>query len=83
MAEWPVALFKVDDNIRRADVLLKSAIKPGEAIQAALDSAVRVGLPEKGPRGGAIWPAAYFVRRVAWHVLDHAWELEDRSINGA
>lgn len=25
------------------------------------------------------WPPRYFVRRVAWHVLDHAWELEDRS----
>jgi hypothetical protein len=25
------------------------------------------------------WPAAYLVRRTAWHVLDHAWEIEDRS----
>lgn len=25
------------------------------------------------------WPPRYFVRRAAWHVLDHAWELEDRS----
>jgi hypothetical protein len=33
----------------------------------------------KGPRGGARWPARYFVRRAAWHVLDHAWEIEDRS----
>lgn len=24
------------------------------------------------------WPLAYFVRRAAWHVLDHAWEMEDR-----
>ena len=26
-----------------------------------------------------MWPAAYGVRRVAWHALDHAWEIEDRS----
>ena len=45
----------------------------------ALSSAVRVGLPEKGPRGGVIWRPRYFVRRVAWHVLDHAWEVEDRT----
>ena len=32
----------------------------------------------KGPRGGVRWPARYFVRRVAWHILDHAWEIEDR-----
>jgi hypothetical protein len=35
-------------------------------------------LPERGPRGGQYWPARYFVRRAAWHVLDHAWEIEDR-----
>ena len=25
------------------------------------------------------WPVRYAIRRAAWHVLDHAWELEDRS----
>jgi hypothetical protein len=25
------------------------------------------------------WPPRYFARRVAWHVLDHAWEIEDKS----
>jgi hypothetical protein len=25
------------------------------------------------------WPRAYAARRIAWHVLDHAWEIEDRS----
>jgi hypothetical protein len=25
------------------------------------------------------WPVAYAVRRTAWHALDHAWEIEDRS----
>jgi hypothetical protein len=25
------------------------------------------------------WVPRYFVRRSAWHVLDHAWEIEDRS----
>ena len=32
-----------------------------------------------GPRGGKRWPASYFVRRSAWHTLDHAWEIEDRA----
>ena len=26
-----------------------------------------------------VWPSRYFIRRTAWHVLDHAWELEDKS----
>jgi hypothetical protein len=25
------------------------------------------------------WPVRYAMRRIAWHVLDHAWEIEDRS----
>ncbi|HEY0408991.1 MAG TPA: hypothetical protein VGE42_01860 [Candidatus Dormibacteraeota bacterium] len=25
------------------------------------------------------WPPRYLLRRGAWHVLDHAWEIEDRS----
>jgi len=49
------------------------------AVQEALTRAVQEGLPEAGPRGGAIWPPRYFVRRTTWHALDHAWEIEDRS----
>jgi hypothetical protein len=49
------------------------------AAQEALARAVLEGLPETGPRGGAIWTPRYFVRRTAWHALDHAWEIEDRS----
>lgn len=52
-----------------------------EAILSALETAVTEGLPEKGPRGGTIWPVRYFVRRVAWHLLDHTWEIEDRIIS--
>jgi hypothetical protein len=25
------------------------------------------------------WPLPYVVRRIAWHVIDHAWEIEDRG----
>ena len=30
------------------------------------------------PLPGAKWPAPYAIRRIAWHALDHAWEMEDR-----
>ena len=43
-----------------------------------ISRAVREGLPEEGPRGGVIWPVRYFIRRAAWHALDHAWEIQDR-----
>ena len=25
------------------------------------------------------WPVRYAARRIAWHVLDHAWEIEDKG----
>ena len=49
-----------------------------QAIRQGLTAAVRGELAERGPRGGIRWPARYYVRRAAWHVLDHAWEIEDR-----
>jgi hypothetical protein len=31
------------------------------------------------PLAGKRWPARYAAHRIAWHALDHAWEIEDRS----
>ena len=50
-----------------------------QAIAAALTAAARGEAPTQRPRGGAVWSPRYFVRRVGWHVLDHAWEIEDRN----
>ena len=54
-----------------------AALRP--AVLVGLTKAVTDGVPAAGPRGGAMWSPRYFVRRAAWHVLDHAWEIEDRS----
>jgi hypothetical protein len=51
-----------------------------QAILDALAAAARGQVPERGPRGGVRWTPRYFVRRVAWHVLDHVWEIEDRCV---
>ena len=29
------------------------------------------------------WALQFLIRRCAWHMLDHAWELEDRDLTGA
>jgi hypothetical protein len=31
------------------------------------------------PLAGRTWPPRYAARRIAWHALDHAWEMEDRA----
>ena len=49
-----------------------------DLILATLARAENEGFPEKGPRGGQIWPVRFFIRRVIWHTLDHLWEIEDR-----
>jgi hypothetical protein len=47
--------------------------------RAALVTALRqTGNQTVGEDGRRRWPFAYAVRRIAWHVLDHAWEMEDR-----
>jgi hypothetical protein len=51
-----------------------------DAIRAEL--ARVLGQPSDGsrlrePKG---WPSRYAARRLAWHALDHAWEIEDRSV---
>lgn len=41
--------------------------------------AVTAGKPIENPRNTKRpWAPRYFMRRSAWHALDHAWELEDR-----
>lgn len=50
------------------------------AILGALVSAAHGEIPTRGPRGGVRWTPRYFVRRVTWHVLDHAWEIEGRLL---
>jgi len=50
-----------------------------QAILSTLTAVVRGEVPARGPRGGIHWTPRYFVRRLAWHELDHAWEIEDRA----
>jgi len=51
-----------------------------QAVLAALARAAHGDAPLTGPRGGKRWTPRYFVRHTAWHLLDHLWELEDRTV---
>jgi hypothetical protein len=44
-----------------------------QRITAALRAPAALQMPPNG------WPARYAVRRMGWHVLDHLWEIEDKS----
>jgi hypothetical protein len=46
-------------------------------LRALITAALREpGGLETPPKG---WPPRYAARRIAWHVLDHLWEIEDKS----
>jgi hypothetical protein len=49
-----------------------------EAMRARMLDILRQ--PSDGsPLAGRTWTTRYAARRIAWHALDHAWEMEDRS----
>jgi hypothetical protein len=49
-----------------------------EGLRAAMLDVLRQ--PSDGsPLAGRKWPPRYAARRIAWHALDHAWEIEDRT----
>ena len=59
----------------------KIGVKHNEPESAAAVQAMRDDIVAALRAGGkdAKWPPRYFIRRTAWHVLDHAWEMQDRS----
>jgi hypothetical protein len=62
-----VAEFEPDD---------RAAIESMREAMLGVLRAARDGAPIAGRR----WPARYAAHRIAWHALDHAWEIEDRSM---
>ena len=61
--------------------LARPAIDDRKAIAAnreALLAALRKGADGKPLRERG-WAVRYAARRIAWHVMDHAWETEDRT----
>ncbi len=53
-----------------------------DALEAYRD-AVCEGLRDHNARGAMArtWTVQFLIRRCAWHMLDHAWELEDRDLS--
>jgi hypothetical protein len=55
-----------------------------EAIDALRDELAETlrGASDGSPLAPKGWPPRYAFRRIAWHVLDHAWEMQDRADPG-
>lgn len=70
--------WKVDRSARDPDPVGGTRGAVLEGLRASL----RGEIPATGPRGGQRWPARYFARRLAWHAIAHAWEIERRLRSG-
>jgi hypothetical protein len=81
---------KIVDHVLRAETAYarKLGIKrpPPAMDDAAAIAALRQDILEvlRAPSDGSPpvpkgWPPRYAGRRIAWHALDHAWEIEDRA----
>jgi hypothetical protein len=46
---------------------------PWSEQRSVITSTLLAGAPD------SVWPPRYSLRRLAWHVVDHAWEIEDKS----
>jgi hypothetical protein len=53
----------------------RAAVEELRTAVAEVLAAASTGEPPV-PRG---WPPRYAARRIAWHVLDHAWEMQDKQ----
>ena len=51
------------------------------AVRAERDAMLEVlsTASDGSPLAGRKWTPRYAARRIAWHALDHAWEMEDRT----
>jgi hypothetical protein len=87
------SITKMTDHVLEADIaylaMLGSRLDKDTATKDRMASvrrtvratlrAVAEGRPIANPRNTRRpWSPRYFVRRAAWHALDHAWEIEDR-----
>ena len=75
---------KIVGHVNEADAAyareigLASRPKEVPALRAAMLQVLR--MPSDGsPLAGRKWTQRYAARRIAWHALDHAWEIEDRT----
>src|SRR5438094_30560 len=69
---WP---FKPDAKATRGALLAATR----RAVLEGMTASAQGKIAAKGPRGGVRWKPRFFAKRLGWHTIDHAWEIEDRA----
>jgi two-component system response regulator DesR len=79
-AELADAVRRVHSGLRVVDpTLATDSLVAGESPLTPRETEVLRAARDGTPLAGRRWPARYAANRIAWHALDHAWEIEDRT----
>jgi hypothetical protein len=68
--------------VRKLGLRLKPPARDDRRAIAEFRAAITKALAQSSTGKAPVdkgWPPRYAARRIAWHVLDHAWEIQDRS----
>lgn len=76
---------EIDEFAPKVGVKVPVEIIDDPQAMRAYREAVVAGIRDRHTRGepARSWALQFLIRRLAWHMLDHAWELEDRDLTGA
>ena len=76
---------EIDEFAPKVDVKVPLQTRDDPQALASYRIAFIEAIREHHDRGDTArsWTLQFLIRRCAWHMLDHAWELEDRDMNGA
>jgi len=53
--QWPSDLFQIEDNIRRADILLSNTLQPGDALRSAMNQVCLPGSAVEAAANARSW----------------------------
>jgi len=76
---------EIDEFAPKVGVKVPLETRDDTQVLRAYRDAVVAGIRAHHARGDPArsWPLQFLIRRCAWHMLDHAWELEDRDLTNA
>lgn len=74
---------EIDEFAPKVGVRVPLETREDVAALRAYRTAFVAGIREHHARGepARSWPLQFLIRRCAWHMLDHAWELEDKDLS--
>jgi hypothetical protein len=79
---------EIDEHAKKVGVYTPDEVwqdVPGHRAELqAHREAIVAGIRDYNARGvkGRTWTLPFLIRRISWHFLDHAWEMEDRDLTG-